>query len=69
MKMENIRLLVADDHALFREGLQALFSATPGVEIVGEAVTGAETAALAEKLLPDIILMDINMPDLNGMAF
>jgi DNA-binding NarL/FixJ family response regulator len=67
MKMEKIRLLVADDHALFREGLQALFSATPGIEIVGEAASGEETAALAEKLLPDIILMDINMPDMDGI--
>lgn len=67
MKMENIRLLVADDHALFREGLQALFSATPGIEIVGEGATGEETAVLAEKLLPDIILMDINMPDMDGI--
>jgi DNA-binding NarL/FixJ family response regulator len=67
MKMENIRLLVADDHALFREGLQALFSATPGIEIVGEAATGQDTVALAEKLQPDVILMDINMPGMNGI--
>lgn len=67
MKMENNRLLVADDHALFREGLQALFSATPGIEIVGEAATGEETVALAEKLQPDIILMDINMPGMDGI--
>lgn len=65
--MESIRLLVADDHALFREGLQALFSATPGIELVGEAATGEETVALAEKLLPDIILMDINMPGIDGI--
>jgi len=67
MKMETIRLLVADDHALFREGLQALFLATPGIEIVGEAATGEETIALAEKVQPDIVLMDINMPDVNGI--
>lgn len=67
MKMETIRLLVADDHALFREGLQALFSATPGVEIVGEAASGEETVALAEKLQPDIILMDIHMPGMDGI--
>lgn len=65
--MESIRLLVADDHALFREGLQALFSATPGIELLGEAATGEETVALAEKLLPDIILMDINMPGIDGI--
>ena len=67
MKMENIRLLIADDHALFREGLQALFSATPGIEVVGEAASGEETVALAEQLQPDIILMDINMPGMGGM--
>lgn len=67
MKMENIRLLVADDHALFREGLQALFSVTPGIEIVGEAATGEETVALAMKLQPDVILMDINMPGIDGI--
>jgi DNA-binding NarL/FixJ family response regulator len=65
--MDTIRLLVADDHALFREGLQALFSTTPGIEIVGEAASGEETVALAEALLPDIILMDINMPDVDGI--
>jgi DNA-binding NarL/FixJ family response regulator len=67
MKIEDIRLLVADDHALFREGLRALFSATPGIEIVGEAANGAETIALAGRLLPDVILMDINMPDMDGI--
>ncbi len=65
--METIRLLVADDHALFREGLRALFSATPGIQIVGEAATGEETVAMAEKHQPDIILMDINMPGVNGI--
>jgi len=65
--MDTIRLLVADDHALFREGLQALFSTTPGIEIVGEAASGEEAVALAEELLPDIILMDINMPDVDGI--
>lgn len=67
MNMENIHLVVADDHALFREGLQALFSATPGIEIVGEATTSEEVIALAEELLPDIILMDIDMPGVNGI--
>ncbi len=67
MDGETIRLLVADDHALFREGLRALFSATPGLEIVGEAATGEETVALAQEVQPDIVLMDINMPDVNGI--
>lgn len=67
MMMETIRLLIADDHALFREGLQALFSATPGIDIIGEAATGSDSVALARELQPDIILMDINMPDVNGI--
>lgn len=68
MSEEAIRLLVADDHALFREGLQALFAAMRGITIVGEAATGEDTVALAEKMQPDVILMDINMPGLNGIA-
>ena len=67
MNRDTIRLLVADDHALFREGLQALFSAMPGIEIVGEAATGEKTVMLAEKLQPDIVLMDINMPGMSGI--
>jgi DNA-binding NarL/FixJ family response regulator len=67
MNMDPIRLLVADDHALFREGLRALFSVTPGIEVVGEAADGEETVALADKLNPDIILMDINMPGMDGL--
>ena len=67
MKMDKIRLLVADDHALFREGLQALFSATPGIELVGEAAGGEEVVTLVEKMQPDIVLMDINMPGVNGI--
>lgn len=67
MNSETIRLLVVDDHALFRGGLRALFSATPGIEIVGEAATGEAAVALADKTQPDIVLMDINMPDVNGV--
>lgn len=67
MNRETIRLLIADDHALFRDGLRALFSATPGIDMVGEAATGKEAVALAEKTQPDIVLMDINMPDVNGV--
>jgi len=67
MNSETIRLLVADDHALFRDGLRALFSAMPGIEIVSEAATGEEAVALAEKVQPDIVLMDINMPGVGGV--
>jgi DNA-binding NarL/FixJ family response regulator len=65
--MEPIRVVLADDHTLFREGLSALLSAAPDTEVVGEAGTGTEALALSEDLLPDIVLMDIMMPDLNGV--
>ncbi|MDH3943511.1 MAG: response regulator transcription factor [Anaerolineae bacterium] len=66
--MENIRVLVVDDHALFREGLAALFSSTEGIELVAESAGGEEAVAQADILLPDVILMDINMPGLDGVA-
>jgi DNA-binding NarL/FixJ family response regulator len=65
--MENIQVLIADDHQMFREGLQILFSSIPGMEVVGEAATGEEAIALSASLQPDIVLMDINMPDMNGV--
>ncbi|MBW8011124.1 MAG: response regulator transcription factor [Chloroflexi bacterium] len=65
--MDIIRLLVADDHALFREGLVALFSANQDIELIGEAANGGEAITLAERLQPDVILMDINMPGGNGI--
>lgn len=65
--MENIRLLVVDDHTLFREGLSALLSAIEDMELVGEATNGEEAESLANSLQPDVILMDINMPGVNGV--
>ena len=65
--MDAIRLLIADDHALFREGVQALLAATPDVKVIGEAATGEEAVSQAERLRPDVVLMDINMPDVNGI--
>jgi DNA-binding NarL/FixJ family response regulator len=62
-----IRLLVADDHALFREGLQALFSATADIDLVGQAADGEEAVCLAKEQKPDVVLMDISMPGLNGI--
>ena len=63
----NIRILIADDHALFRGGLTALFLSVPDTEVVGEASTGGEAVALAADLQPDVVLMDIQMPDVNGI--
>jgi DNA-binding NarL/FixJ family response regulator len=63
-----IRLLIADDHTLFREGLRAILGAQSEIEIVGEAGTGTQAVSLAATHLPDIILMDIQMPEMNGIA-
>lgn len=60
-------ILVVDDHTLFREGLSALLEAAPGTQVVGEAGTGSEAIALALEHQPDVILMDIVMPELNGI--
>jgi len=65
--MEPITILIADDHADFRAGLRALLEAADDLEIVGEAATGVEAVSQATTLQPDVILMDINMPGLNGI--
>ncbi len=65
--MNLIRILVADDHALFRDGLRALFLSVPDTEVAGEAATGEEAVARATELQPDVVLMDIQMPGINGI--
>jgi DNA-binding NarL/FixJ family response regulator len=65
--MDTIRILIADDHPVFRYGLRALLHAEPGAEVVGEATSGAEAIALATELRPEIILMDLNLPGINGI--
>jgi DNA-binding NarL/FixJ family response regulator len=64
---DRIRLLIADDHIIVRSGLRLLLEAEPDIEVVGEALDGAEVLALAEKLQPDVILMDIVMTGMDGM--
>jgi DNA-binding NarL/FixJ family response regulator len=66
--METIRVLIADDHPLFRKGLRALLASQPDVDVVGEATGGSEAITLAETLQPDIILMDLQMPGATGIA-
>jgi DNA-binding NarL/FixJ family response regulator len=63
-----IRLLIADDHPIVRDGLSGMFSAEPDVEVVGEAADGAEAVRLAGLLRPDVILMDLRMPGMGGAA-
>ena len=65
--MTPTRVLLADDHALVRAGIRSLLSTVPGVEVVAEAGTGQEAVALAEKLRPHVVLMDIAMHNLNGL--
>jgi two-component system response regulator NreC len=59
--------LLADDHTIVRQGLKLILSAQPDFEVIGEAANGREAAELAEKLRPDIVLMDVAMPELNGI--
>jgi len=61
------RVLLVDDHKIMREGLRSLLAVTPGVEVVGEAGDGRSAVQLALKLAPDVVVMDIGMPDLNGV--
>ncbi len=65
--MEAIHIVVADDHTLFRDGLRALLASIPDIRVVGEASSGREVLRLAVEHQPDVILMDIQMPDLNGI--
>ncbi len=63
-----IRVLLIDDHAVVREGLRAFLELQEGIEVVGEAADGAEGLAEAERLRPDVVLMDLLMPGLDGVA-
>jgi DNA-binding NarL/FixJ family response regulator len=66
-RSEPIRVLVVDDHALFRRGLEMVLAQEPDIEVVGEAGDGAEAVERAEELLPDVVLMDIRMPRRSGI--
>jgi DNA-binding NarL/FixJ family response regulator len=67
MNSDPIRVLVVDDHAPFRSGLRALLNSIPEMEMAGEAANGEEAIREAAKLQPDVILMDIQMPGMNGI--
>lgn len=65
--MDPIRILIADDHNLFRDGMRALLNTIPDFVVVGDAATGDESIQLAKQLQPDVMLMDIQMPGVNGI--
>ncbi|HKV47227.1 MAG TPA: response regulator transcription factor [Candidatus Acidoferrales bacterium] len=65
--MKSLRILIADDHDLMRRGLRTLLESHPGWTVCAEASTGREAVAKAEELRPDIVIMDITMPELNGV--
>jgi len=62
-----VKIVIADDHPIFRDGLRRLLEAEPGLQVVGEAADGEEAVALAAQLLPDILLLDLAMPRVPGM--
>ncbi len=64
---ETIRVLVADDHPLFREGMRGRLERADGIEVAGEAASGDEALEKARELAPDVVLMDIKMPEMNGI--
>ena len=66
--MSRVRVLLADDQALFLEGLEALLDAHPDIEVVGTASNGEEAVSRCRTLLPDVVLMDLRMPVLDGVA-
>jgi DNA-binding NarL/FixJ family response regulator len=63
-----IRLLIADDHPVVRDGLSSMFASAPGFEVLGEAADGAAAVRLAKELQPDVILMDLRMPGMDGLT-
>src|SRR5437879_9550521 len=63
---QQIRVLVCDDHALFREGVKTILTRASGIEVIGEAADGIQAVELARRLRPDVVLMDISMPVLRG---
>lgn len=68
MTSDNIRVVLADDHAIVRAGLKAVLGRASDIEVVGEASDGEEAVAMAERLNPDVLVMDVSMPRLDGIA-
>jgi DNA-binding NarL/FixJ family response regulator len=68
MQDEIKRLVLADDHHLLRRGFRSLLSSEPGLEVVGEASTGLEAIEICQRLVPDLVLMDVRMPEMDGIT-
>src|SRR5215208_4538316 len=68
MQDETKRLVLADDHHLLRRGFRSLLSGEPGLEVVGEASTGLEAIEICRRLAPDLVLMDVRMPEMDGIT-
>ncbi len=66
-ELRSIRVLIAEDHSMVREGLRTFIGATDDIEVVGEASNGAEPVALADRVRPDVVLMDLVMPEVDGI--
>src|SRR5215475_5191653 len=65
---EPMRILIADDHPVFRSGLRNMLDVENGLQVVGEAATGRVAVEMSRALQPDVVLMDVNMPELDGIA-
>ena len=65
--MKKLRILLADDHKIVREGLRLLINSQPDMQVVGEAANGREVLVKARDLKPDVVVMDLSMPELNGL--
>ena len=63
-----VRLLIADDHTLVREGMRTMLTSEPNLEVIGEAENGREALEMCRKLCPDLVLMDVRMPEMDGLA-